>query len=131
MQRVLPPGHPSASSVTPSRDMHGNFGLGTARREEANLTPAKSMRIKLAGRTQPQWAQSRAVENRGGILPPSRGVHVLARSGNQDPTAVGLSRRGLWATAGVGADPAPAVVPTTKVLLLLAAGYAAWKMLGH
>lgn len=88
MQTVVGPNHPSApATYGPSRDMQANFGVGTARREEANMLRSRPVAVSLAGFTQPKWGQSKAVEVKGGVLPNSRPVNVFARSGNQDNLA--------------------------------------------
>ena len=108
MQNVVGPNHPSApATYGPSRDMQANFGVGTLRREDANMLSSRPVAVSLAGMTQPKWHQSRAVEVKGGVLPKSRAMDVVARSGNQDNLAsVGFD---VEADTQVGAGtPAPA-----------------------
>ncbi len=108
MQTVVGPNHPSApATYGPSRDMVGTFGLGTLRREDPNMLQSrKQVAVSLAGFTQPKWKQGRAVENKGGVLPASRALDVIARSGNQtNLAAIGLAAD-TSAQVGEG-SPAP------------------------
>jgi hypothetical protein len=113
-QSIVLPGHPSDAATAPSRDMARAFGHGTARREDPNMLPSrKGVAVVLGGKTQPQWSQSRAVENKGGVLPKSRAMDVLVRSGNQDNAAVGMPSNGShWGIMGLGGPPLPAPVST-------------------
>lgn len=108
MQTIVTPDHPNAQATyEPSRDMTKTFGLGTARRQDPNmLASRKNVAISLSGFTQPKWGQSRAIENKGGVLPNSKPVDVIARSGNQTNLAqIGLADDN---TAQVSqAQPAP------------------------
>lgn len=93
MQTVVGPNHPSApATYGPSRDMQANFGVGTLRREDPNMLRSRQVAVTLAGFTQPKWKQTRAVENKGGVLPRSRAMDVTARSGNQTSlAAIGIA----------------------------------------
>lgn len=93
MQTVVGPHHPSApATYGPSRDMQANFGVGTLRREDPNMLRSRQVAVSLAGFTQPKWKQTRAVENKGGVLPRSRAMDVTARSGNQTSlAAIGIA----------------------------------------
>ena len=115
-QSIVLPGHPSDAATAPSRDMAGVFGHGTARREDPNmLRSRKGVAVRLAGKTQPQWSQSRAIENKGGVLPQSRAMDVMVRSGNQDNAAVGMpSNGGHWGIMGLGGPALP--VPASAAL---------------
>lgn len=106
MQNVVGPNHPSApATYGPSRDMQANFGVGTLRREDANMLSSRPVAVSLAGMTQPKWHQSRAVEFKGGVLPKSRAMDVVARSGNQtDLAAIGVLENN---SAQVGEGTAP------------------------
>lgn len=106
MQNVVGPNHPSApATYGPSRDMQANFGVGTLRREDANMLSSRPVAVSLAGMTQPKWHQSRAVEVKGGVLPKSRAMDVVARSGNQtDLAAIGVLENN---SAQVGEGTAP------------------------
>ena len=128
-QSIVTPNHPSApATYGPSRDMAANFGAGTARREDPNMLRSRQVAISLGGKTQPQWRQSRAVEFRGGVLPKSRAMDVVARSGNQtDLASIGMGNADVNQQVGEG-TPAPAVVPDwSKVLLVAVLGYAAYQ----
>lgn len=111
MQTVVTPNHPSAPAVaTATRNMLADFGVGTLHREDPNMLRSRQVAISLAGYTQPKWGQSKAVEFRTGVLPKSRAMDVVARSGNQANLAsIGLADEG---STQVGAGtPAPAEVP--------------------
>ncbi len=123
MQTVVGPNHPSApATYAPSRDMAANFGVGTLRREDPNMLPIRPMAISLAGATQPKWKQSRAVEVQTNILPKSRAMNVVARSGNQaNLAAIGLADNDTSAQVGQGDPQAPAA-PSVSPFALLGAG---------
>lgn len=133
MQTIVTPNHPSADATpAPSRDMNKSFGLGTARRQDPNmLASRKNVKVSLSGFTQPKWGQSRAVENKGGVLPNSKPVDIIARSGNQ----TNLAQIGLAAdnTAQVSLPQAAASTlsnmnPVGKAGVLLLVGIGLWHL---
>jgi hypothetical protein len=128
MQTIVTPGHDSAPATdAPSRDMGANFGVGTLRREDPNMLRSRQVAISLAGMTQPQWKQSRAVEFRGGVLPKSRAMDVTARSGNQDNlAAIGLDVEAETNVAQVGAGGPPLVKQALDGAQLAFMALAAW-----
>lgn len=122
MDTVVTKDHKDAgiNNVT-TRNTDKDFGVGTLRRETPNMTPISRTRVRLAGKTQPQWAQTAAREHRGGVLPKSQPMSVYARSGNQDLAAVGLSPQQPALMGGDDAPTAPIVNDNTKKVLLFGA----------
>jgi hypothetical protein len=123
-QTVVSAGHPSADIVVrPTRDKDANLGVGRAYRQDANMLPYKAMRIKRSGMTTPQWRQSAAVEINKGVLPKSRAMDVVIRSGNTDPGAIGIQGYN-WGIAGVGDAPKVPAPMSGTVKLAAVAGLA-------
>lgn len=124
-QTVVQNGHPSASIVVePTRNKDANLGVGRAYRTDANMLPYNPVNITRGGMTTPQWKQSKAREINKGVLPKSRAMDVIVRSGNTDPKAVGIQGYN-WGIAGIGDAPAPVVSGlSTPIKLAALAGVA-------
>jgi len=127
---VVKQGHSSAAQIGPTRNQDKDFGSGRARRHEPNMLPFKPMRVRaIASR---KFNMTEAVETKHGVLPAvPRGVPVLARSGNNDPRAIGLDVPGdAWGIAGVGDEPAPSKsAPLVGFALLAGALFLGYKFL--
>lgn len=116
--QVVTSRHPQAA---PTRDPDAERGVGRAYRYEANMLPRvkSTMTVQKPG---VPWLQGEAYTINKDLTGQPGALTVAVRSGNTDPTAIGL-RANNWGIAGVG-DDAPQAAPSTNTTPLILGGLA-------
>jgi hypothetical protein len=112
--------HPSAQGATATRNPDAERGVGRAFRHEPNMLPqqAAALRVQKAGMSDVRSASiGRAVQSNKDLIGQPGRLSVAVRSGNGDPTAIGLSKSN-WGLASIG-DDVPATAPTQSKLFLI------------
>jgi hypothetical protein len=112
--------HPSAQGVQATRNPDAERGVGRAFRHEANMLPTvpANVQTQRAGMSAVRAASiGRAVRNDTDLIGQTGRLSVAVRSGNGDPTAVGLSKSN-WGLASIG-DDAAGVAPAQSNLFLI------------
>lgn len=114
---VVKHGDESAQHTGATRNLPAERGTGRAWRHEPDMTPIIAAQMhKESNRT---WGQSGAFEQKTDLIGTPRSQTVLVRSGNNDPTAIGLNTSAVG-IAGFGDDaPASASAPVSKLPLIL------------
>lgn len=96
--QVVTQNHPSAASVTATRNTDAERGVGRAWRHEPDMLPRTKANITMKRRP---WGQSAAVEVNKDLTGKPGSVNVMVRAGNSDPSAVGINQNN-WGIAGFG-----------------------------
>jgi hypothetical protein len=115
--QVVKQGSASAEQTGATRNPNAERGVGRAWRKEANMLPTLKAHV-LATKPGVPWRQGRAFEVKKDLTGKPGALAVHVRSGNADPTAIGINKSN-WGFMGVGDAPAAAVVAPQRNLYLL------------
>ena len=113
--------HPSARGAQATRDPDAERGVGRAFRHEANMLPTVPVNVNMqkAGMSAVRSAAiGRAVRHDKDLIGQTGKLSVAVRSGNGDPTAVGLNKSN-WGLASIGDEAPTATAPVPNKLFLI------------
>jgi hypothetical protein len=112
--------HPSAQGVQATRNPDAERGVGRAFRHEANMLPTvpANVQVQQAGMSAVRAAAiGRAVRKDKDLIGQTGRLSVAVRSGNGDPTAVGLNKSN-WGLASIGEETQTTAPAQSKLFLI-------------